>query len=50
MSKVAFLSEKNNHHPEFTNVYNKVEIKLTTHDTGGLSTKDIDLAEKIENL
>ena len=50
MNKVAFLSEKDNHHPEFLNVYNKVEIKLTTHDSGGLSTKDIDLAEKIESL
>ena len=50
MSKVALISEKLNHHPEFLNVYNKVEIKLTTHDQGGLSTKDIDLAEKIEEL
>ncbi len=50
MNKVALISEKLNHHPEFLNIYNKVEIKLTTHDQGGLSTKDIDLAEKIENL
>ena len=50
MNKVALISEKLNHHPEFLNVYNKVEIKLTTHDQGGLSTKDIDLAEKIEEL
>ena len=50
MNKVALISEKINHHPEFFNVYNKVEIKLTTHDQGGLSAKDIDLAEKIEKL
>lgn len=50
MTKVALLSEKANHHPEWSNVYNKVHIRLTTHDAGGLTDKDFKLAEKIEAL
>ena len=50
MSKVAILSEKMNHHPEWKNVYKTVEVTLTTHDVGGLSTLDIDLASKIDTL
>jgi 4a-hydroxytetrahydrobiopterin dehydratase len=44
MTQVALVAEKNNHHPEWFNVYNRVDITLTTHDAGGLSQRDIDLA------
>ena len=47
MSKVAVLAETAGHHPEWSNVYNRVEIDLTTHDAGGITMKDFDLAEKI---
>jgi len=50
MTKVAILSEAMNHHPEWSNVYSKVTIELTTHDLGGLSDKDIQLAKKINLL
>lgn len=50
MASVAILAEKVNHHPEWSNVYNKVHIRLTTHDAGGLTDKDLDLAKAIENL
>ena len=48
MSKVALMAEKMNHHPEWKNVYNKVEITLSTHDKGGLTSLDLDLAEIID--
>jgi len=50
MSRVAILAEKQNHHPEWSNVYNKVNITLTTHDAGGVTEKDLDLATAIEIL
>jgi len=50
MSKVALLSEKTDHHPDWQNSYNKVKINLTTHDKGGITTKDIKLAESIDKL
>jgi len=50
MSKVALLSEKMDHHPDWQNTYNKVKINLTTHDEGGITTKDIKLAESIDKL
>ncbi|MBF02866.1 MAG: 4a-hydroxytetrahydrobiopterin dehydratase [Flavobacterium sp.] len=51
MTKVAFLAEKMNHHPEWKNVYNKVDITLTTHDAGNTVTeKDRKLAEQINQL
>jgi 4a-hydroxytetrahydrobiopterin dehydratase len=50
MTKVAIVSEKMDHHPELFNVYNRVTIDLTTHDAGGISNLDIDLAKKIDGL
>ncbi|MCY7368679.1 MAG: 4a-hydroxytetrahydrobiopterin dehydratase [Chamaesiphon sp.] len=50
MTKVAIIAEKMDHHPELFNVYNSVVIDLTTHDTGGISMLDIDLAKKINAL
>ncbi len=48
MTHVAILAEKADHHPEWFNVYNRVDILLTTHDAGGLSKRDIDLATQID--
>lgn len=50
MTQVAILAEKADHHPEWFNVYNKVNISLTTHDAGGISTRDFALAEQISAL
>jgi 4a-hydroxytetrahydrobiopterin dehydratase len=50
MTKVAMESEKLNHHPEWFNVYNRLEINLVTHDVNGISNYDIKLAEKINRL
>ena len=50
MSKVALLSERMDHHPNWQNSYNKVTIELTTHDKGGITTNDIKLAESIDKL
>lgn len=50
MSQVAILAEKANHHPEWSNVYHTVNIRLSTHDAGGLTDKDFDLARAIEAL
>jgi 4a-hydroxytetrahydrobiopterin dehydratase len=44
MTQIALAAEKADHHPEWSNVYNKVRITLTTHDAGGLTQKDLDLA------
>ena len=50
MNRVALLAEQHDHHPEWFNVYNRVEITLTTHDAGGLSQRDADMAAAIEKL
>ncbi|NJS14379.1 MAG: 4a-hydroxytetrahydrobiopterin dehydratase [Sphingopyxis sp.] len=50
MSAVAIVAEKQDHHPEWSNIYNRVAILLTTHDAGGLSARDGTLAEAIEAL
>eukprot|EP01113_Clastostelium_recurvatum_P000265 TRINITY_DN10120_c0_g1_i2.p1 TRINITY_DN10120_c0_g1~~TRINITY_DN10120_c0_g1_i2.p1 ORF type:complete len:211 (+),score=43.64 TRINITY_DN10120_c0_g1_i2:59-691(+) len=50
MTRSAFIAEKMNHHPEWFNVYNKVHVILTTHDVGGLSSLDIDLATQMDTL
>ena len=48
MNRVALAAEKADHHPEWFNVYNKVDITLSTHDAGGLSDKDVALAKFID--
>ena len=50
MSQVALVAESMQHHPEWSNVYNRVSIDLTTHDAGGISSKDFDLARRIDAL
>ena len=49
MSLVAIIAETMDHHPEWSNVYNKVEINLVTHSEGGITQLDIDLANKIDS-
>lgn len=50
MSSVALVAESMGHHPEWFNVYNRVTVDLTTHDAGGITSLDIDLAKKMEQL
>lgn len=50
MGKAAVLAEEMNHHPEWFNVYNRVEVTLTTHDCNGLSTNDVDMATKMDEF
>lgn len=50
MSQVALLAERADHHPEWSNVYNRVDIRLTTHAADGLSARDVALARQIDAL
>ena len=50
MTRVALLAQAADHHPEWSNVYNKVSVTLTTHDAGGLTEKDFELAAQIDEI
>ena len=50
ITRVAFFAHEQDHHPEWSNVYNRVEIMLTTHDADGLTERDMKLAKSIEKL
>ena len=50
MTEIALIAEELNHHPEWFNVWNRVEIRLSTHDAGGLTQLDITLAKKIDTV
>ncbi len=50
MTRVAMIAETRDHHPEWSNVYNRVDVTLTTHDAGGLSLRDVKMARKIDAL
>ena len=50
MNRVALLAESQNHHPEWSNVWNRVRIELSTHDAGGLTSNDVKLAQAINAL
>ena len=50
MSRVALYAERNDHHPEWFNVYNRVDVTLSTHDAGGVSDKDVALAHFMDDV
>ena len=50
LTRVALHAETMDHHPEFTNVWNRVDFRLWTHDTGGVTARDVQLAEAIDGL
>ena len=50
MAEMAVMSERANHHPEWFNVYNRVDITFTTHDAGGLTERDIDFAQWVDGI
>ncbi|MBT8283068.1 MAG: 4a-hydroxytetrahydrobiopterin dehydratase [Muriicola sp.] len=50
MTRIAFECEAQNHHPDWSNVYNSLQIRLNTHDAGGVTEKDFTLAKSIENI
>ena len=50
MTRIAFEAEKMNHHPNWSNVYNSLSISLSTHDAGGVTDKDFELAKIIDHL
>ena len=50
MARVALIADKMNHHPEWSNLYNRVAVVLTTHDAGGVTARDIELAREMERI
>ena len=50
MSQAALIAESMDHHPEWSNVYNRVDVQLTTHDAGGISELDFALAKRLDDL
>lgn len=50
MTRIAFEAEAQQHHPEWSNIYNELEISLSTHDAGGVTEKDVKLAKTIEKI
>jgi 4a-hydroxytetrahydrobiopterin dehydratase len=50
MTRAALVAEKMNHHPEWLNVWNRVEVTLTSHDAGGLTERDLKLAEAMDRI
>jgi 4a-hydroxytetrahydrobiopterin dehydratase len=50
LSRVALVAEKADHHPEFTSVWNRVDFRLTSHDAGGVTDRDVKLAEAINRI
>ena len=50
MSQIAIIAEEMNHHPEWFNVYNRVEVTLTTHDVDGLSNYDVEMAQRMDEV
>lgn len=50
LTRVALHAEKVDHHPEFTNVWNRISFRLTSHDSGGVTNRDVDLARAIDDL
>jgi 4a-hydroxytetrahydrobiopterin dehydratase len=50
MLRAALIAEKLDHHPEWFNVYNKVEVTLSTHDAGGVTARDVKLAEEMDRI
>lgn len=50
MTRVAFECEAQNHHPDWSNVYNRLYVRLSTHDAGGVTEKDFNLAQSIESI
>jgi 4a-hydroxytetrahydrobiopterin dehydratase len=50
MTEVALVAECSNHHPEWGNVYNRITVQLTTHDAGGITEKDFDLAQQMDSI
>ena len=50
MARIALIAEKMDHHPEWFNVWNRVEVTLSTHDAGGVTTRDTELAEQMDRL